>query len=168
MLKRFHEELTAWSADLSSPDKQHVKSKAMLADPEVAVFLASRNLTADDDNKYTITSESPEEVKSQCEEFFRKFRELRRRGRTIDEFALKLTDKKLSAAIQTLSGKLVLNELVERSAKRPDVDGLQLWVDAHFEETAEGLKLHDWAGDEINGILEEAAKLEEQLSKTYF
>lgn len=283
MLKRFHEELSAWSEDLAGPDKQHVKLKAMLADPLVAVFLASRNLTADDepndehfddyfylleeatndapaglilntdseqlkeieselarftavqeqrsvleqplkelverldesddlhvrfrkflstdlalmivvremdyspisaddaarewlgyvitkgdDNKYTITSESPEEVKSRCEDFFREFRELRRRGRTIDEFALKLTDKKLSAAIQTLSGKLILDELVERSVTRPDVDGQQLWFDAHFEETAEGLKLHDWAGDEINGILEEAAKLEEQLSKTDF
>ena len=287
MLKRFEEELTAWSKDLANdvddPDRRLETLKAMLADPNVAVFLASRNLTEDDepndehfddyfymleeatddvpsglilnreseqlkeieseiarftaiqqhrsvleqplkelvdrmdesdnlhvrfkkylssdlalmivvremnyspisaddaareclartvtrgdDGKYTITSEAPEDVKSMCEDFFREFRELRRRGRTIDEFASKLTDKKLSAAIQTLSGKLILDDLVELSARRPDVDGLQLWFDAHFEETAEGLKLFDWAGDEINGILEEAAGLEEQLSKTDF
>jgi hypothetical protein len=96
------------------------------------------------------------------------YRELRRRGRTIDEFASQLADKKLAAAIQSLSGKLLLQDLVESSARRPDVDGLQLWINAHFEETAEGLKLHDWAGEEINGILTEAAELEEQLSKTDF
>ena len=283
MLKRFEEELAAWSQDLANPDQRHRNLKAMLADPGFAVFMASRNLTEDDepydeyfddnffwleeatndapaglilnveseelkeieaemdrftairegqsvleqplkelvdrldesddlhvrlkkymssdlalmivvremdyspitaddaarewlaqsvtkgdDGKYTITSESPEDLKSQCEDFFREFRDVRRRGRTIDEFASKIADKKLGAAIQTLSGKLILDDLVERSVRRPDVDGLQLWFDAHFEETAEGLKLFDWAGDEINGILEEAAELEKQLSKTDF
>jgi beta-lactamase regulating signal transducer with metallopeptidase domain len=283
MLKRFEEELAAWSKDLANPDERHGNLKAMLADPKVAVFLASRNLTEDDepndehfddyfymleeatndapaglilnpeseqlneieaeltrfnaiqqersvlerplkelvdrldesddlhvrfkkylstdlalmvvvremdyspitaddaarewlgqivtkgdDGRYTITSESPEDLKSQCEDFFREFRDVRRRGRTIDEFASKLADKKLTSAMQTLTGKLILDDLVERSARRPDVDGMQLWFDAHFEEAAEGLKLFDWAGDEINGILEEAADLEEQLSKTDF
>jgi hypothetical protein len=283
MLKRFEEELAAWSKDLANPDERHGNLKAMLADPKVAVFLASRNLTEDDepndehfddyfymleeatndapaglilnpeseqlneieaeltrfnaiqqersvlerplkelvdrldesddlhvrfkkylstdlalmvvvremdyspitaddaarewlgqivtkgdDSRYTITSESPEDLKSQCEDFFREFRDVRRRGRTIDEFASKLADKKLTSAMQTLTGKLILDDLVERSARRPDVDGMQLWFDAHFEEAAEGLKLFDWAGDEINGILEEAADLEEQLSKTDF
>lgn len=283
MLKRFHEELTAWSQDLANPDKRHDNLKTMLADPSVAVFLASRNLTEDDEpndehfddyfylleeatddapsglilnpeseqlneieselsrfsaiqqnrkvlekplqelidrldqsddlhvrlkkylstdlalmkvvremdyspitadnaarewlsnavtkgdnGKYTITSESPEDVKSQCENYFREFRELRRRGRTIDEFASQLSDKEMTAAIQTLSGKLLLQDLVRISATRPDVNGLQLWISAHFEETAEGLKLHDWAGDEINSILAEVAELEKQLSKTDF
>ena len=283
MLKRFEEELAAWSKDLANPDERHGSLKAMLADPKVAVFLASRNLTEDDepndehfddyfymleeatndapaglilnpeseqlneieaeltrfnaiqqersvleqplkelvdrldesddlhvrlkkylstdlalmivvremdyspitaddatrewlgqivtkgdDDKYTITSESPEDLKSQCEDFFREFRDVRRRGRTIDEFASKLADKKMTSAMKTLTGKLILDDLVERSARRPDVDGMQLWFDAHFEEAAEGLKLFDWAGDEINGILEEAAALEEQLSKTDF
>ena len=283
MLKRFEEELAAWSKDLANPDERHGNLKAMLADPKVAVFLASRNLTEDDepndehfddyfymleeatndapaglilnpeseqlneieaeltrfnaiqqersvlerplkelvdrldesddlhvrfkkylstdlalmvvvremdyspitaddaarewlgqivtkgdDSRYTITSESPEDLKSQCEDFFREFRDVRRRGRTIDEFASKLADKKLTSAMKTLTGKLILDDLVERSARRPDVDGMQLWFDAHFEEAAEGLKLFDWAGDEINGILEEAADLEEQLSKTDF
>ena len=283
MLKRFEEELAAWSKDLANPDERHGSLKAMLADPKVAVFLASRNLTEDDepndehfddyfymleeatndapaglilnpeseqlneieaeltrfnaiqqersvleqplkelvdrldesddlhvrfkkylstdlalmvvvremdyspitaddaarewlgqivtkgdDGKYTITSESPEDLKSLCEDFFREFREVRRRGRTIDEFASKLADRKLTSAMKTLTGKLILDDLVERSARRPDVDGMQLWFDAHFEEAAEGLKLFDWAGEEINGILEEAADLEEQLSKTDF
>lgn len=283
MLKRFHEELAAWSEDIANQDKRHAELKTMLADPNVAVFLASRNLSEDDepndehfddyfymleeatddapaglvlntdseqlaeieselrrfsaiqqdrsvleeplqdlisrleqsddlharlkkylatdlalmivvremdysaitaddaarewlsnvvtkgdDGKYTITSESPEDVKSRCEDFFRVYRELRRRGRTIDEFASQLAEKKLAAAILTLPGKLLLQDLVESSARRPDVDGLQLWINAHFEETAEGLKLQDWAGEEINGILTEAAELEEQLSKTDF
>ena len=51
---------------------------------------------------------------------------------------------------------------------RPDVDGLQLWFDTYFEETAEGLKLLDGSGAEIDAVLQEAAELEEQLSKTDF
>lgn len=283
MLKRFEEELAAWSKDLANPDKRHGDLKAMLADPDFAVFLASRNLTEDDEpndehfddnfywleeatndapaglvlnveseelkeieaemtrftaiqqersvleqplrelvdrlevsddlhvrfkeylstdlalmivvremnyspitadeaarewlahmvtrgdnGKYTITSESPDDLVSQSEDFFREFREVRRRGRMIDEFAAKLADKPLKSAIQTLSGKLILNELVERSAIRPDVDGLQLWFDAHFEETAEGLKLFDGAGEDVDAVLKEAAELESQLSKSDF
>ncbi|MBC7966121.1 MAG: M56 family metallopeptidase, partial [Fuerstia sp.] len=283
MLKRFEEELAAWGDDLANPDKRHGDLKAMLADPNFAVFLASGNLseddepndeqfddifyrleeatndapaglvlnvesdqlkeidaeiarftaiqekrtvleeplhelvdrledsddlhrqlkgflktdlalmivaremdyspvsadeaarewlsylvTRDDNGKYKITSESPDDLVSQSENFFQQFREVRRRGRTLDEFAAKLSDKKLSSAIQTLSGKLILADLVERSAMRPDVDGLQLWFDAHFEETAEGLKLFDWAGGEVDAVLEEAAQLEAQLSKTDF
>ena len=82
-----------------------------------------------------ITAESPDDLVSQAEGFFQQSRELRRRGRTLDEFAAKLSDQELKSAIQTLCGKLILAELVERSAIRPDVDGLQLWFDAHFEET---------------------------------
>ena len=283
MLKRFEEELAAWSNDLANPDKQHGDLKAMLADPNFAVFLASRNLTENDEpndehfddnfywleeatndapaglilnveseelkeieaemarftaiqqersvleqplgelvdrldvsddlhvrfkeylstdlalmivvremnyspitadeaarewlaylvtrgdnGKYTITSESPDELVSNSEDFFREFREVRRRGRMIDEFASKLGDEPLKSAIQTLSGKLMLDELVERSAIRPDVDGLQLWFDAHFEETAEGLKLFDGAGEEVDAVINEAAELEAQLSKSDF
>lgn len=283
MLKRFEEELAAWGNDLANPDKRHGELKAMLADPGFAVYLASRNLSEDDEpndehfddifyqleeatsdapaglvlnveseqlkeieaemarfraiqenrsvleeplhelvdrledsddlhrrlkeflktdlalmivvremdyspvsadeaarewlsylvtldenGKYGITSESPDDLVSQSENFFQQFREVRRRGRTLDEFAAKLTDTELKSAIQTLPGKLLLDELVERSARRPDVDGLQLWFDAHFEETAEGLKLFEWAGGEVDAVLEEAAQLEEQLSKTDF
>ena len=171
---------------LDESDDLHVRFKKYLSS-ELALMIVVREMdyspiTADDaarewlgqivtkgdDGKYTITSESPEDLKSQCEDFFREFRDVRRRGRTIDEFASKLADKKLTPAMKTLTGKLILDDLVERSARRPDVDGMQLWFDAHFEEAAEGLKLFDWAGDEINGILEEAAELEEQLSKTDF
>ena len=49
MLKRFEEELAAWSEDLANPDKRHGDLKAMLADPQFAVFLASRNFSEDDE-----------------------------------------------------------------------------------------------------------------------
>jgi hypothetical protein len=283
LLKRFEEELAAWSNDLTNPDQRHGDLKAMLADPNFAVYLASRNLSEDDEpndehfdetffwlegatkdapagliltvesdelaeidaeiarftaiqknrsvleeplrelvdrledsddlhrqlkgflktdlalmilaremdyspvsageaarewlaylvtlddmGKYRVTIENPDELVSESEDYFQQFREVRRRGRTLDEFAAKLSDMELKTAIQTLAGKLILAELVERSAMRPDVDGLQLWFDAHFEETAEGLRLSDGASGEVDAIIEEAAQLEEQLSKTDF
>ncbi len=283
MLKRFNEELAAWGEDLSNLDKRHGDLRSMLADPDFGVYLASRNLSEDDDpddehfdenfswleeatndapvglvlnveseqlkeieaemvrftaiqevrsvleeplhelierledsddlhlrlkaylatdlalmilvremnyspvsvadatrewlsylvtrdedGKYKIASESPADVVSLADNFFLQFREVRRHGRTLDEFAAKLADPELTSAIQTLSGKLILTELVERSAMRPDVDGLQLWFDTYFEETAEGLKLLDGSGAEIDAVLQEAAELEEQLSKTDF
>ena len=171
---------------LEDSDDLHLRLKAYLA-TDLALMILVREMnyspvsvadatrewlsylvTRDEDGKYKIASESPADVVSLADNFFLQFREVRRHGRTLDEFAAKLADPELTSAIQTLSGKLILTELVERSAMRPDVDGLQLWFDTYFEETAEGLKLLDGSGAEIDAVLQEAAELEEQLSKTDF
>jgi beta-lactamase regulating signal transducer with metallopeptidase domain len=154
--------------DLALMIVAHEMDYSPVSADEAAREWLSNYVTLDENGKYTITSESPDDLVSQAEDFFQQFREVRRRGRMFDEFAQRLTDQELRSAIHTFSGKLTLVDLVESAAKRPDVDGLQLWFDAHFEETAEGLKLFDYAGSEIDGVLEEAAELEKQLSKSDF
>jgi beta-lactamase regulating signal transducer with metallopeptidase domain len=173
-------------ARLRTDDALHERLKAFLQ-TELATIVVAREmnysprspdeaarewmqyfLTKNDQGLYDITIASPEELRNNVENFFQEYREIRRRGRTLDEFANNVTDKELQTAMKTLSGKLLLVDVVERSIVPPDVDGLQLWFDSHFEETAEGLKLQEWAGNSIEEVLNEAAELEKELSKADF
>jgi hypothetical protein len=173
-------------ARLRTDDALHERLKAFLQ-TELATIVVAREmnysprspdeaarewmqyfLTKNDKGLYDITIASPEELRNNVENFFQEYREIRRRGRTLDEFADNVTDQELQAAMKTLSGKLLLVDVVERSIVPPDVDGLQLWFDSHFEETAEGLKLQEWAGNSIEEVLNEAAELEKELSKADF
>lgn len=135
---------------------------------EAAREWLSYYVTQNEDGKFEITIATPEELDYLTEDGFSSFREVRRRGRIVDEFAAGLADPELQAAMQSYLGKLLLADLVERSAVRPEVDGLQVWFDQHFEESVDGLVLHDWAGDAINEVLEEAAAIEEELLNTDF
>ncbi len=125
-------------------------------------------VTLDPAGRYEIASESTQDVKNLAEEYFRQFRDLRRRGRLIDEAAVRPADSNLRAAMQSLVGKLLLAELVEQSAERPEVDGLQLWFAEHFEETSDGLVLRDWAGDVVVEVIAQAAEVEKEFSKSDF
>jgi hypothetical protein len=70
--------------------------------------------------------------------------------------------------MKTLSGKLLLVKLVEDAAERPDVNGLQLWFDEHFEERSEGLVLREGAELAIDEFLAEVAGMESELAKVDF
>lgn len=118
--------------------------------------------------KYEITAESPDDLKARIEDFFRQSREIRRRGRVIDEFAAQVASPALQGAMTSFLGKLELGRLVEGTADRPEVDGLQLWFGELFVESPEGLVLQDWAGEAIDEILQEAAEIEKELKKVDF
>ena len=180
------EPLNQLVAQIETKDELHRQLKEFLATDMAVVSLAVEMdylpvspedatrewiaywVTKNEAGKYEITIESPDELSNQLREFFEQFRELRRRGRAIDEFAAHLDSPTASTALQSFLGKLLLRELMEQSAVKPDVDGLQLWVDAHFEETTEGLVLNDGAGEVIQGMLQEAVELEAELSKADF
>ena len=124
--------------------------------------------TKNEAGKYEITVESTEDLKGQIEDIFRRFRDMRRRGRVVDEFAAQLTHPETKVAMQSLLGKLQLAQLIEQSAERPEVDGLQLWFSENFEETPEGLVLREEASGVIEQVLAEAVEVEKELSKTDF
>lgn len=128
----------------------------------------SQIITKNDSGKYEITVESTEDLSNRLEEFFREFRDIRRRGRVVDEFAGQLTDLELKVAMESLIGKLLLTRLVEAAQEQPEVDGLKLWFDNHFQETPEGLVLNDWAGEVVTQILTEAEEIEKELAKQDF
>jgi len=180
------EPLDRMLAQLEERDELHRRLKAFLASdlgllavarerdysPVTAAEAAREMLaywvTKNDAGQYEITVENPDELAYMLQEFFQQHRELRRRGRATDEFAAELQDPQLRGALQSFLGKLLLRDHLERTAARPDLDGLALWFESHFEETPEGLKLYDWAGDVLRQIIDEAAAIEAELGKADF
>jgi len=128
----------------------------------------SQIVTKSDSGKYEVTYPSEEELKNRIEGWFQDFREVRRRGRIVDEFAISLAEPAVQSAMKTLTGKLLLVKLVEDAAERPDVNGLQLWFDEHFEERSEGLVLREGAELAIDEFLAEVAGMESELAKVDF
>lgn len=125
-------------------------------------------VTKNDMGKYEITIPSDEEFQARVEDFYRQYRENRRRGRIVDDFAAQVTDTAVANTFRTTVGKLVLADLVTASLPRPDADGLQLWFKDHFSESEQGLQLDDWAGEVIQQFVNEAKEMDDELSKEDF
>jgi len=130
--------------------------------------MLSSLLTQNEEGKYDITIESGEDLTNQIEDYYRQFREIRRRGRVIDDFAGGLNDSSLATAMKPMIGKMLLFEVVKDALPPANVDGLALWFESRFEETSEGLKLYDWATEEIASVVNDAAELERELGKQDF
>lgn len=125
-------------------------------------------VTRNPQGKYEITTEAPDDLKGRAEEFFRQARDVRRRGRVVDEFAAQVENPALQRAMTSLVGKLELARLAEVTAERPEVDGLQLWFGEHFTESPDGLALNEGAEGAIDELLQEAAEIEKELKKADF
>lgn len=135
---------------------------------EAAQEWLAQVVSKNEDGKYELTIPSEEEFNSRVEDFYRQYRDLRRRGRIIDEFTTQLTDPALATAMQSIPGKQQLTTLVLESIPRPEVDGLQLWFESHFTQTDNGWQLNDGAGEVIEEFLSEAAEMENELGKDDF
>jgi hypothetical protein len=171
---------------METPDELHTRLKAFLKSDLALLFVArdmeyrsveaheaarewlAQIVTKNESDKYEITVDSTDDLKNRTEEFYRQFRELRRRGRLVDEFAAQVADSEVKSAMQSLFGKLSLTRLVASAADRPDVDGTELWFGIHFQETPAGLILNDWAGEVIDQILDEASEIDRELTKQDF
>ncbi|MBL8871124.1 MAG: M56 family metallopeptidase [Planctomycetaceae bacterium] len=135
---------------------------------EAAQEWLTQVVSKNENGKYELTISSDEDFNSRVEDFYRQFRDLRRRGRIIDEFATQLNDPALATAMQSIPGKQQLTTLVLESIPRPEVDGLQLWFESHFTQTDNGWQLNDGAGEVIDQFINEAAELENELGKDDF
>jgi beta-lactamase regulating signal transducer with metallopeptidase domain len=128
----------------------------------------SNRVTKNDMGRYELTVESPDQLIEELRNYFSEFREIRRRGRSIDVLAARLEDQTLKNAMQSYLGKLLLRDLVEQAAVTADLDPLQLWIEEHFEEQAQGLVLREGAEGAIADVIEQAEQLEAQLKQVDF
>jgi len=108
-----------------------------------------------------------EEGKAKAVEFirdlFRKYREVRRKGRRIDEITEGMLDDDLREAFQSMGGKFVISRLIENSLREHRLDGLELWVKNHFEPADGGLALREGAEEGIHEFLRHAEELAEEF-----
>jgi len=70
---------------------------------------------------------------------FRKYRVVRRKGRHIDELADRMSDRELREAFRSMGGKFVISHVIEKSLRQNALDGLEVWIEQHFETTDDGL-----------------------------
>ena len=140
------------------------------ADPGEAVrrLLGQVLRKGDDGRLHVRTDESEEEVAEFVRELFRMSREVRRRGRVIDEHAAQLADREMRSALESLGGKFVVIQMVQRSLRGADFDGLRVWVEHHFEAVDGRLTLRTEAEPEIRQMIREARELQEELAKDDF
>jgi beta-lactamase regulating signal transducer with metallopeptidase domain len=171
---------------LEERDELHVRFKKYLQSEHALIGLAadmeylprsaaeaarewlSHRVAKNDADAYELAVESPEQLMEELAYYFTEFREVRRRGRSIDMLAKRLQDQTLQQAMQSYLGKLLLRDLARQAATMEQPDALQLWIDEYFDETTEGLVLRDWAVDVIAEVIDQARELEAQLQQTDF
>lgn len=140
--------------------------------PVTAAEAAEEWLTAivskNENGKFEWIVSSEEDFKSRVEDFYRQYRDMRRRGRVIDEFSDQLADRDLATAMRTFPGKHQLTMVILESVPRPEVDGLKRWFEAYFTQTESGWQLNDGAAEVIDQFINEAAELEKELAKDDF
>jgi len=180
------EPLVQLAEEVESQDDLHARLKAFLMTDMALFFIAeemdylpveadvavkqwlSQIVTKNAAGKFEVTAESTEDLQNRIDEFYRESRDVRRRGRLMDDFASLVSNQEVRTVMETITGKLILSELIQKSIDRPHVDGLQLWFDEFFEETPDGLVLHDWAVTNIEEVIAEAKALEKELVKSDF
>ena len=138
-------------------------------DPAEAVeMMLSEGLEKREDGSYRVREEKSDEVAEFIRHMFRMQREVRRKGRVIDEFAAKLEDQELQKALGSLSGKFIVAQAIEKSLTGHEYDGLAVWIGDHFEPSDAGMVLKEGAKEEIQAILTEAEELTKELAKDDF
>jgi hypothetical protein len=125
-------------------------------------------LTENEQGRLIVPEERGEEVKNFVANDFARHREIRRRGRIVDEFAAQLADPQLSRVYSSIAGKLLLAEQLEIQVRRQPVDGLALWLSDHFDETAAGFEMKAGMDESLQSILDLATEVAGQLSQDDF
>jgi beta-lactamase regulating signal transducer with metallopeptidase domain len=126
-------------------------------------------VTRNEKGRFEVTVESTEDLTNRLNDFFRQFRETRRRGRLVEEFAGQIEGwDELPSAMCSLPGKYAISRLIEQAGERPDVDGLAIWIEQHFEETPDGLVAREGAMETIEQLLNEAVEFDKDVARRDF
>ena len=139
------------------------------SDVETAVKgLLGEFLTETEDEQLKLAHEEPEEVREFVQNGFREYRTLRRRGRFFDSFSRRIDDKEIATALQSTGGRLYVIRDVERRIDKLVTDGLQMWIDEHFEKTKGGLVLAQESEEAINDFLADFEAVTKELENDDF
>ena len=139
------------------------------ADPETAVqALLSEGLETDAQDRVRLRAEVTEEFVELARDLLREFRTIRRKGRSVDEFARHVSDSELKSALQSMTGKLVIAQAIEQEYAGRRFDGLRVWIDEHFDRTPDGFVMKDDHQSEFRDFLEHIQEVEAELANDDF
>jgi len=122
----------------------------------------------DPEEPFAIPDEKQEEVIEFVREQKQSFRVRRRRFRAIDRQARLILDEPLKEALLSPTGKCLLLQEIKKSLAFRHFDGLQKWIDIHFERTGVGYVMRDDAADEIREYLEQVKEIQAELENDDF
>ena len=120
------------------------------------------------DGVIKLSEEAAGNAEQIAEEVLRGQRELRRRGRKLDELATKINDQDVAKAISSTGGKLLLARTIQEASDRLVVDSFPMWRDAMFEQTPSGYVLKEEKLEELNNMLNDMRNLQKELAKNDF
>jgi beta-lactamase regulating signal transducer with metallopeptidase domain len=135
---------------------------------EAVERLLSNVVQETDDGKLRLAGEEPEAIREFVNKGFRDFRTFRRHARIVDQYVSRIKDEELHAAFQTWGGRIVIRGEIERRLRTLSADGLSLWVDAHFEETTDGLLLKPESGEALTDFLADVDAVNRELANDDF
>lgn len=139
------------------------------ADPaKIVRALLSEVLDESDDGKLFVQPGRAEELTEHVREFFRQYRSVRAKGRSLDEPALQIDDEELRDAFQSNGGKFVVLMTIQKSFQGAAFDGFQVWLAEHFEENDEGLALREGGEEMVQDFIDQVAEVTEELAKDDF
>ena len=139
------------------------------AEPREAITsLLSEVVAEGEDGIYRVRHEEPEEVTEFVREMFRMYRHVNRQLRFVDEVAIRIADPELRTALASGGGKFVLAQRIQREMAMQVFDGVDRWIDEHFERTPAGFELREGASEAIQDILSDVAEVRAELAQDDF
>lgn len=125
-------------------------------------------LAKGEDGKYRVAHEDPEEVAGFVREMFRAYRKVNRRLRFLEDVRPRLNDLELRNAFGTPGGKFVFAQAVQSEIAGREFEGVQIWIEEHFDTSSERYVLREGAQQEIEEMLRDMAEVRKELSKDDF
>lgn len=109
-----------------------------------------------------------EELIEGISDIFRASRAARRRGRELEELLIKVDDTQLRDAMQSAAGKVVFGDYLNRHLASTIPNGLDQWIDDHFERTTAGFRIRGEAEEAIRDMLKDVDAIKEELENADF
>ncbi len=116
----------------------------------------------------TVKEEQRDEVVEYARELLQYQRQLRRRLAGIDERVGKIAESELRDTFLSDAGKYLMIRAINQQIANRGYDGLAMWINEHFTETADGYVAHDDSSAELEAILEQVREIQAQLEKDDF
>ncbi|MCA9145582.1 MAG: hypothetical protein H6823_16470 [Planctomycetaceae bacterium] len=136
--------------------------------PEVAIQATLAKMFTEQDGRLKMISQNEEEIEKFASKMFRDYRDARRRGHSVTEFAAKITDPEMRDAFASTGGKFVMATEAKQALSEINVEGFALWRHEFFESTDAGYVAKAAAFEEVRSILADVEKVGEELKKDDF
>lgn len=148
--------LEKYLEDMALDDLLHRDLHEVLSSPTASILIgrdfvvterdpgyAFREITGeiisfDEDGRWEVKKSSQEEVSEIMKDALRDLRFRQRKGRQLLAEGELIEDQELSSIYSSFTGQMVVIEIIRERIERSSADGLQLWVENHFETDETG------------------------------